>query len=159
LTELPITSLTQVVADGLHGHVFLSADEAVVVTNLAGKVVTTLDVGDKAAGMALSPDGGTLYVALSALHITLRLTASAASVTSGTTVQVTVRLGKTYNSRVVSLYAQPASGAKKLIKSGKVNSQGILTVSYKVTKNTTFTAVFAGDAHYAPATAKATVKA
>jgi hypothetical protein len=116
--------------------------------------------------MAYYPSNGTYapnlhscLVAVTALHITLRLTASAASVTSGTTVQVTVRLGKTYNSRVVSLYAQPASGTKKLIKSGKVNSQGILTVSYKVTKNTTFTAVLAGDAHYAPATAKATVKA
>ena len=71
---------------------------------------------------------------------------------------MTAHLGKTYNSRYVSIYAQPAGGAKKLVKTAKVNSQGNLAISYKVTRNTTFTAVFAGDAHYAPVTAKATVK-
>jgi hypothetical protein len=59
----------------------------------------------------------------------------------------------------VAIYAQPAGGAKKLVMKAKVNSAGVLTISYKVTKNTTFTAVFAGDAHYAPLTAKATVAA
>lgn len=104
-----------------------------------------------------APNWHSTLVIVNALHTTLRLTAPT-SVTSGTTVQVTARLGATYSSRVVSIYAQPAGGAKKLVKSGKVNAQGVLTISYKVTKNTTFTAVFAGDAHYAAATATATVK-
>ena len=104
-----------------------------------------------------APNWHSCLVVVNPLHTTLRLTAPG-SVSGGTTVQVTAHLGKTYNSRVVSIYAQPAGGAKKLVKSAKVNSQGNLTVSYKVTKNTTFTAVFGGDAHYASVTAKATVK-
>jgi hypothetical protein len=58
----------------------------------------------------------------------------------------------------VAIYAQPAGGAKKLVKKAEVNASGVLAIGYKVTKNTTFTAVFAGDARYAPVTAKATVK-
>jgi hypothetical protein len=104
-----------------------------------------------------APNWHSCLVVVNALHTTLRVTAPG-SVSSGATVQVTAHLGKTYNSRVVAIYAQPAGGAKKLVKKAKVNSSGALTISYKVTKNTTFTAVFAGDAHYAPVTAKATVK-
>ena len=105
-----------------------------------------------------APNWHSCLVFVNALHTTLRVTAPG-SVSSGTTVQVTAHLGKTYRSRVVAIYAQPAGGAKKLVMKAKVNSAGVLTISYKVTKNTTFTAVFAGDAHYAPLTAKATVAA
>ena len=104
-----------------------------------------------------APNWHSCLIVVNPLHTTLRLTAPG-SVNSGTTVQVTAHLGKTYRSRVVAIYAQPAGGAKKLVKKAQVNSAGTLTISYKVTKNTTFTAVFAGDAHYAPVTAKATVK-
>ena len=104
-----------------------------------------------------APNWHSCLVFVNALHTTLRVTAPG-SVSGGTTVQVTAHLGKTYNSRYVSIYAQPAGGAKKLVKKAKVNAAGVLTISYKVTNNTTFTAVFAGDAHYAPVTAKAIVK-
>jgi hypothetical protein len=103
-----------------------------------------------------APNWHSCLVVVNPLHTTLRLTAPGA-VAGGTTVQVTAHLGKTYNSRYVSIYAQPAGGAKKLVKKAKVNSAGNLAISYKVTANTTFTAVFAGDAHYASVTAKATV--
>jgi len=104
-----------------------------------------------------APNWHSCLIVVNALHTTLRVTAPG-SVSGGTTVQVTAHLGKTYNSRYVSIYAQPAGGAKKLVKKAKVNAAGVLTISYKVTNNTTFTAVFAGDAHYAPVTAKAIVK-
>jgi hypothetical protein len=104
-----------------------------------------------------APNWHSCLVVVNPLHTTLHVTAPG-SVSGGTTVQVTAHLGKTYNSRVVAIYAQPAGGAKKLIKKARVNSAGNLTISYKVTKNTTFTAVFTGDRHYAPVTAKATVK-
>jgi len=103
-----------------------------------------------------APNWHSCLVVVNPLHTTLRVTAPG-SVAGGTTVQVTAHLGKTYNSRYVSIYAQPAGGAKKLVKKAKVNSQGNLTISYKVTANTTFSAVFGGDAHYAPVTARATV--
>jgi hypothetical protein len=104
-----------------------------------------------------APNWHTALVIVTPLHTTLRLTAAPASVAAGKTVRVTARLGKT-RSRVVAIYAQPAGGAKKLVKSGKVNAWGVFTVSYKITKKTTFTAVFAGDAYYAPAKATVTVK-
>ncbi|MGD0556564.1 MAG: hypothetical protein ABSA93_16510 [Streptosporangiaceae bacterium] len=69
------------------------------------------------------------------------------------TVTVTVHLGATYTNRVVSVYAQPfGSKSKTLIKSGKVNAAGRLVVDYRAPHSTTFSAVFAGDARYAPAT-------
>jgi hypothetical protein len=104
-----------------------------------------------------APNWHSCLIVVNPLHTTLRLTAPG-SVAGGTTVQVTAHLGKTYNSRYVSIYAQPAGSAKKLVKKAKVNSAGNLAISYTVTANTTFTAVFAGDAHYASVTAKATVQ-
>ena len=65
-----------------------------------------------------APNWHSCLVVVNPLHTTLRLTAPG-SVGSGTTVQVTAHLGKTYSSRVVSIYAQPAGGAKKLVKRGQ----------------------------------------
>ena len=86
--------------------------------------------------------------------------ASAVSVTSnestytyGATATVTAHLGTTYNSRTVSIYATPAGGKKTLVKTAAVDSKGNLKATYKLTHNTTFTASFAGDYRYAPATA------
>ncbi len=94
-----------------------------------------------------------------ALHTTLKLTTSAATVKAGRTVTVTAHLGATHTNRTVSIYPQVKGGAKKLIKAGKANSKGILAITYKVTKNTTFSVVFSGDRYYASATATASVKA
>ncbi|MFE2214107.1 choice-of-anchor D domain-containing protein [Streptomyces canus] len=71
----------------------------------------------------------------------------------GQSAKVTAHLGTTYNSRTVAIYAQPYSGNKVLVKSAKVDSHGNLTASYKLTRNTTFSAVFTGDYRYAPKTA------
>ncbi|MEU0412122.1 choice-of-anchor D domain-containing protein [Streptomyces griseorubiginosus] len=70
----------------------------------------------------------------------------------GQSAKVTAHLGTTYNSRTVAIYAQPYSGSKVLVKSAKVDSHGNLTASYKLTRNTTFSAVFTGDYRYAPKT-------
>jgi hypothetical protein len=43
------------------------------------------------------------------------------------------------------------------VKSGKVDAHGNLVVHYKLTYSTTFSAVFAGDQRYAPASVKASV--
>lgn len=74
------------------------------------------------------------------------------------TIHVTAHLGTTYTNRTVAIYAQSLrSTRKKLLASGRVNSHGNLTVSYVAPHSTTFSAVFAGDARYVPATAKRTV--
>ncbi len=144
-----------------------TAQTTLTTHTVAGGDYTLTDVPPKYAHyyyIAYYPTNGTYapnwhscLVVVNPLHTTLSL-AAPGSVNSGTTVHVTAHLGKTYNSRVVAVYAQPSGGAKKLVESAKVSSQGYLTISYTVTKNTTFTAVFAGDARYAPVTATRTVK-
>ena len=84
----------------------------------------------------------------------LRLTASAGTDDYRAPVKVTAHLGPTYNSRTVRIYAT-AFGTRTavLIKTGRVDSRGDLTVSYRPAHSTTFSATFAGDAKYQPATA------
>lgn len=61
---LPLKGFGSIVADPAHGHLFMSQGPTatgILVTTLAGKVVTTIN--QEAAGMTLSPDGTTLYAA------------------------------------------------------------------------------------------------
>jgi sugar lactone lactonase YvrE len=83
----------------------------------------------------------------------LTVTSSAPSYAYGATATVTAHLGTTYNGRTVSLYATPYGGTKTLVTTGTVDANGNLRATYKVTRNTNFTASFAGDHRYAPATA------
>ena len=70
------------------------------------------------------------------------------------TVSVTAHLGTTYTNRTMSIYAQPdGGGTATLLKTATVDASGNLTVSYTAPHSTTFSAVFSGDARYAPATA------
>ncbi|MFD6919453.1 hypothetical protein ACFV99_04430 [Streptomyces sp. NPDC059944] len=77
----------------------------------------------------------------------------------GVTAKITAHLGTTYNGRTLTLSAQPYGGRKTLITTGTVDSHGNLTATYKVGHRTTFTASFAGDYRYAPATASRTATA
>lgn len=87
------------------------------------------------------------------------VTANAAEYTYGSAAKVTAHLGTTYNGRTVSVYAQPYGGAKALVRTGAVDAHGNLTVSYTVTRGTTFSVTFAGDYRYAPAAASHGVRA
>ena len=88
----------------------------------------------------------------------LRLTASAGTVNYRAPVTVTADLGRTYNSRTVRIYAKTFGTSKAvLIKTGRTNARGDLTVSYRPARSTIFTATFAGDAKYQPAAASRTV--
>jgi hypothetical protein len=65
LTQL--TSFHQMTVDSSAGYIFLSeggTTGGIVVTNLSGSYVTTLDAGAGVSGLALSSDGGYLYAAL-----------------------------------------------------------------------------------------------
>jgi YVTN family beta-propeller protein len=64
--QLPMTDVREVLVDDAHSHVFLTGggSNGVVVRDLAGTAVTIVADQPGAEGMALSPDGGTLYVAL-----------------------------------------------------------------------------------------------
>jgi hypothetical protein len=63
---LGVTALTDLVVDTAHGHVYVTGTgvDGVLVRDLAGAPVTTLTGQTGAAGMALSDDGTSLYVAL-----------------------------------------------------------------------------------------------
>lgn len=63
-TVLPFSFYQDMQVDAAHGHLFISGDDMVVVTDLAGNIVKTIDGEPGAAGMTLSADGTTLYVAL-----------------------------------------------------------------------------------------------
>lgn len=89
---------------------------------------------------------------------TLTLDGNGKTVTSGKNATLTAKLGKTWKERKVSVYAQPAGGAKKLVQAAAVDRAGKLVITYKVTRNTTFTAVFGGDARTEPAQATSTIK-
>ncbi len=69
----------------------------------------------------------------------------------GAKVTITVTLGPTSSGRWVSLYATPAGEARRLVAVGVVNAEGKWYPVYRVTRATTFTAVFAGDARGGPA--------
>lgn len=79
----------------------------------------------------------------------------------GKDVTFTAHLGATYQNRTVEIWADPfgADKPKKLVKSGKVNSHGNLSVTLDLKRDTKVTAKFAGDARYAPASAASTVGA
>lgn len=71
----------------------------------------------------------------------------------GATTTFTARLGATDTNRTVEIWADPAGPeANRLLKKGTVNSAGDLTASFKLTRNTTVTAKFTGDAKYSART-------
>jgi hypothetical protein len=84
----------------------------------------------------------------------LRLAASRGTVNYRAQVKVTAHLGRTYNGRTVRIYAR-VFGTKtpRLIKTGRTRSDGDLTITYRPTRSTMFSATFAGDSKYQPASA------
>ena len=67
-TVLPISSYYQMAMDAAHGHIFISegssSQNGILVTDLTGQAVTTITGQTGVMGLALSPDGSTLYAAL-----------------------------------------------------------------------------------------------
>ncbi|MBX7551833.1 Ig-like domain repeat protein [Streptomyces sp. tea 10] len=105
-----------------------------------------------------APATVTATVAVPRNRTTLTLDGNGKTVTSGKNATLTAKLGKTWKERKVSVYAQPAGGAKELVKAATVDRDGKLVITCKVTRNTTFTAVFGGDARTEPAQVTSTVK-
>ncbi|MFH9981856.1 hypothetical protein ACH4ND_21915 [Streptomyces sp. NPDC017179] len=99
------------------------------------------------------PATASAIVQVSRTATAVSVTTSASSYAYGATATVTAHLGTTYSTRKVSIYATPNGGKKTLIKTGTVDAKGNLKATYKITRNTTFTAAFAGDDCYAPGTA------
>jgi hypothetical protein len=77
----------------------------------------------------------------------------------GARVRFTVTLGPTFADRRVTLYASPYGERRRSVATGKVNAQGKWYPTYSITRKTTFTIVFAGDAHDGPNSAHTTLNA
>lgn len=89
----------------------------------------------------------------------LSIQTSAATYPFSSLVWLTVSLGRTRANRMVAIYAAPVGVRTWLWHRGRVNSAGQLRVYFRLTRTTTFTVVFGGDARYAPARVSRTVLA
>jgi hypothetical protein len=76
-----------------------------------------------------------------------------------TSVALTITLHAKLAGGRVAVYATPAGDARRQMGTGKVNAKGQLRVTYRLVRNTTFTASFAGDADDLPATTARTLDA
>ncbi|MCG7204500.1 Ig-like domain repeat protein [Streptomyces arenae] len=79
----------------------------------------------------------------------------------GKDVKFTAHLGTTYKNRTVEIWADPFGSDKpnKLVKSGKVDSHGNLSVVLDLKRDTKVTAKFSGDARWQPRSVSSTVGA
>jgi hypothetical protein len=109
----------------------------------------------RAVSTASAVSGAVARKAVPALSIGTSATTYAYS----SRVWLTVRLGRTRANRRVSIYAAPVGARHWLWHKGKVNAAGQLRVEFRLTRTTTFTAIFGGDARDAPARASRTVNA
>ncbi|MFI6639020.1 YncE family protein [Streptomyces sp. NPDC050504] len=122
---------------------------------VGGKVTYTLRYAGDATHTAVT---ASVSVDVPRNKTTLTLDGDGKTFAYGKNATLVAQLGKTWKERTVSLYAQPAGGAKKLLRTSKVDSKGRIAVTYKITKNTKFSAVFPGDARTAPAQDTSAVK-
>ncbi|MGD0242247.1 MAG: hypothetical protein ABSB59_18230 [Streptosporangiaceae bacterium] len=69
VVTLPITSYSHMLVDSAHKHLFItsgSGSTSILVTDYSGQTVATIGNEPGATGLALSPDGSTVYAALAA---------------------------------------------------------------------------------------------
>jgi hypothetical protein len=111
------------------------------------------------ASNSFQPSSRSVTVKITAAKPTLKLALSAKSVRPLQRVTVTATLVAPHANRTLVIYAQPKGGAKKVIKSGVINSRGQLSVVYTVRVNTTFIVTFSGDTWYTSTFTTAAVKA
>ncbi|MGW0597151.1 Ig-like domain repeat protein [Streptomyces sp. NPDC002776] len=123
-----------------------------------GKVKYTVKYAGDAAHTAVSASD---TVEVSRASTSLSLNNNGKLYSHGADVKFTAHLGTTYKNRSVEIWANPFGGDKpnKLIKSGTVNSDGNIAAWVDMTRDTTVTAVFKGDARYKPKTVDVTAYA
>lgn len=141
--------------------VTVRADGSYTVTDtpsVGGTVTYKVAYAGDAAHTAVSASD---KVAVSRAKPTLTLDKNGKVYNYGTDVAFTAHLGSTYKNRSVEIWANPFGSDKpnKLVKTGKVNSSGNIGAWVDMTRDTEITAVFKGDARYAPRTVKSTAYA
>ncbi|NWF27865.1 Ig-like domain repeat protein [Streptomyces sp. PKU-EA00015] len=123
-----------------------------------GKVKYTVSYAGDASHIAATASD---TVDVSRATPTLTLNNNGKVYAHGTDVDFAAHLGTTYKNRTVEIWADPygADKPKRLVKKGTVNANGNLWVTLDMSRDTTLTAVFAGDARYAPRSVKSTAYA
>ncbi|MEY9938174.1 YncE family protein [Streptacidiphilus sp. MAP5-3] len=91
----------------------------------------------------------TINIARSAT--TVSISANSSGYSYGGWAHVTAHLGRTWNGRTVEIDALPVGMPQTLVARGTVDRYGNLSAWYKVTRNTRFSAWFAGDYFYGTA--------
>ncbi|GIE36615.1 hypothetical protein Ait01nite_096600 [Actinoplanes italicus] len=114
-----------------------------------------------AGDLTHTPASASKAVAVSRTAPALAINNNGKTYAYGQTVTFTAKLGTTYKNRVVEIWADPAGAdqARKLVKRATVSKTGYVSASVKLTRNTTVSAVFTGDARTAPRTVYANVGA
>ncbi len=131
------------------GGAFSFSDVPQVATTIT---YTAAYAGDASHGASnISTD---LQVTKRATDLTIEV-ATATGKKNRNKVVVSAQLGDTYTNRIVTITASDSRGTR-VIASGAVDGGGILDVTYRVRRTTTFTVEFAGDAWYLPASASTT---
>jgi hypothetical protein len=95
---------------------------------------------------------GTQVASASQPAPSLTLGTSAGTILIGGHVTVTATMGAWHSNDQVSIYATTGGGAPQLVGSGAVDSGGVFAVSLSPTHNTVYSAGWAGDDTYLPAT-------
>lgn len=109
-----------------------------------------------------NPSGatGTAQVQIAGLPTSLTLSVDDHVVRFGHRVRLTAHLQSGTTSRHVAVYAKPYRRDRRQVAAGDVDStSGDLSTAYRIGRRTRFTAHFAGDARYAPASDHALVRA
>jgi hypothetical protein len=92
------------------------------------------------------------------LHVALSISASRRLVSYDSIVHLTIRLGTTYTSRTVLVYAHDLSKRRaSLLRKAPIGRSETVAISYRALHTTKFSVAFAGDARYAARTVTRTV--
>ncbi|WP_433828226.1 hypothetical protein ACQP2E_02225 [Actinoplanes sp. CA-015351] len=125
-------------------------------TSAGGTVTYRVSYAGDAKHSAVS---ATKSVAVSRTAPALSLTNNGKIYGYGKTVTFAARLGATYKNRTVEIWADPSGSDQKrrLLKRAVVSKTGSVSANLRLTRNTTVSAVFTGDARTAPKTVSSTV--
>jgi hypothetical protein len=152
-TEIAITRTLSGTTTSLPPVTTVGANGSFTLTDTPAAVGTYTYTAKYANTGTIPPAIGTYKLSVVRMAPALAITTGATTFNYDSTVHVTAHLGTTYTNRAVSVYAQwDGYRAKTRLTTGRVNSSGELTVSYTAPRSTTFSVVFAGDAHYAAET-------
>ncbi|AGL20894.1 YncE family protein [Actinoplanes sp. N902-109] len=107
------------------------------------------------------PSTATVSVAVSRVTPTVTLNGNGSVNSYGFSYPLVAHLGTTYRNRTVEIWADPygADQGNRLVKKATVDSKGNVSTTWKLTRNTTVSAIFTGDAQYAARTVTSTLYA